>query len=136
MLLCPMTKSVEGAELFWKGTGKRRMRLLPASATYRFPLESTANAVGRLSPAVVPGPWGNEENISPCPITMSATPQVDGEFVPQAESLSGLRHASTRLLPVSARYMMGGETLKSKAMLAGVFSSRPSIRLGAIEVMR
>ena len=66
---------------------------------------------------------------------MSAAPQVAGALVPQTPRLAGSRHASTRLLPVSATYMMGGETLVSKAILDGVLSSRPSIKLGVAEVM-
>src|SRR5580658_11085962 len=51
----PMTRStVRRAPVCLKGAGKRRMRLLPMSATYRFPLLSTAIEVGVEKPAVRP----------------------------------------------------------------------------------
>ena len=72
------------------------MRLLPASATQRLPLLSTATAVGALNPVLraVPGPWANVEYMSLCPITLFAkSPLVRPDEFCQP---------STRLLNVSA----------------------------------
>src|SRR5580692_12971764 len=67
-------------------------------------------------------------------MTRLARPQVTGAEVPQAERPSGFCQASTRLFPVSATYMIGGLTLVSKATEEGLFNSRPSTRLGAVDV--
>ena len=68
------------------------------------------------------------------PITRFASPQLAGAVVPQTDSPSGLRQASTRLLLVSATYRIGGVTLVSNAIAEGLFSSLPSTRFGTVDV--
>ena len=49
-----------------------RMQLLPLSATYTFPTESTATVLGLLNVALVPAPSANV--VPPFPATVVTTP--------------------------------------------------------------
>ena len=93
----PMTMSgVLMSSLLAVGFGYRNMRLFPASATNKFPLESTATATGLFRPVDrgVPGPRPLVEYLSSWPIMMSAGCPL--------ENTDAFFQQSTRLFAVSA----------------------------------
>ena len=93
----PITMSgVLTSSLLAVGFGYRNMRLFPASATNKFPFESTATATGLFRPVErdVPGPRPLVEYLSSWPIMMSAGCPL--------ENMDAFFQHITRLLEVSA----------------------------------
>src|SRR5712691_7204469 len=54
-----------------------RTRLLPASATYRFPAESNDSPDGALSDAISAGPPSPKKRASPSPATVERIPPLN-----------------------------------------------------------